>query len=902
MVGGHEAGTRHPVPAGLPRDMAQHALDEPHDDGANQQAAPVAHGVETHYDRSDDADPITTSSLLNPTKPPQVGKGYSSPLRKRLPTAPSGGGDAELLSTTNGAEDTKGESTDPAPVPQPAMTHRHNGDSEGHPSDLGPGQPHIDHELPVFDAHAHLVDFFQHSEGIGVLLEAMDDAGVSDAAITGRPLKKIWSDSEDSRGARVFDDDEPMYYFSLTDMYTMEAVRQLPPGHRTRFKPLLCGFNPRDRSADQHISSLFEHYPDGWAGIGETILRSQAASRLSPLPEASPQSHAFDTVMSTAAMRKVPVVLQHTVLNGTVKDKGVLDASFLLHEASAALTLLPRGVRDRVKELHDCLATHPTVRVLWRSAGIEGDYTPMVQPYLELIDDILTEFPSKLFISVTASLLACGENVGRLLHQICAKHPAQFVVGTETEGYFTNTYGSEISTIRSWLDGIEDDRTRQKIAFENARAFYSASPVLSGQPLSMRGYTSMLQSHRGASTISEKLTCLAASEADQAEALDYDKPRPEHRSVPGMTNGTLTATAAMGRGIPHVMVDGCVHLVDCLQRTGGIDSMLRAMDGCGMRRAVVASMPFAKQWLCVEEESPSGLYSDHSPCYYFTQSDQLLADAWLSLHDQERLRLAPLMSSFNPTDMNAVEHVERLWGKYPKMWRGVGKVFCRHPALPSLSANEPSTVNHPALKRVFQFCADHNLTCLVHHPAGRKRLPNRENWDFLWEIEQTLHEHPLLRLVWSDGGADLEDLSADHPHMVDMMLGKYPNLYIQLSGRLVKAFMSDESHSESWIGAIEKHPYRFLCESGVAGQFLGIAGSNWLAAHARQFWNLVGRLSPQSAEALLSKTADRLWFDGWKIPSSLDQVTTYSRQPSCLVEETFLPHLGNFRTSQDDES
>eukprot|EP01050_Picozoa_sp_SAG11_P001365 SAG11_NODE_58_length_19205_cov_30.697315_13_plen_228_part_00 len=35
----------------------------------------------------------------------------------------------------------------------------------------------------LFDAHVHLLDFYQHSEGIAALLQAMDSAGVSHAAV-----------------------------------------------------------------------------------------------------------------------------------------------------------------------------------------------------------------------------------------------------------------------------------------------------------------------------------------------------------------------------------------------------------------------------------------------------------------------------------------------------------------------------------------------------------------------------------------------------------------------------------------------------------------------------------------------------------------------------------------------
>ena len=42
------------------------------------------------------------------------------------------------------------------------------------------------------------------------------------------------------------------------------------------------------------------------------------------------------------------------------------------------------------------------------------------------------------------------------------------------------------------------------------------------------------------------------------------------------------------------------------------------------------------------------------------------------------MRLAPTFASFDPTDLAAIDHVKRLYNKYPKMWRGIGELMCRH--------------------------------------------------------------------------------------------------------------------------------------------------------------------------------------------------------------------------------
>ncbi len=44
----------------------------------------------------------------------------------------------------------------------------------------------------INDAHLHYVDFLQNTDGMKVLLEAMDDSGVEHIMLNGLPLVKKW--------------------------------------------------------------------------------------------------------------------------------------------------------------------------------------------------------------------------------------------------------------------------------------------------------------------------------------------------------------------------------------------------------------------------------------------------------------------------------------------------------------------------------------------------------------------------------------------------------------------------------------------------------------------------------------------------------------------------------------
>lgn len=117
--------------------------------------------------------------------------------------------------------------------------------------------------------------------------------------------------------------------------------------------------------------------------------------------------------------------------------------------------------------------------------------------------------------------------------------------------------------------------------------------------------------------------------------------------------------------MPHVSIDANVQLFDLQQRSGGTRALQRAMDGCGVRKALLMGMPVYKKWAKEEADRPSELRDDHSLCYYYSYTDQMVADAWLALPPDQRSRFAPIMGGVNPTDLNAADHLERLWEKYP---------------------------------------------------------------------------------------------------------------------------------------------------------------------------------------------------------------------------------------------
>merc|ERR1719160_341204 len=356
---------------------------------------------------------------------------------------------------------------------------------------------------------------------------------------------------------------------------------------------------------------------------------------------------------------------------------------------------------------------------------------------------------------------------------------------------------------------------------------------------------------------------------DVATAREKDKmlPAAKHISLKGMKDGKLIPNAEV-QEIKHVTIDTHLHMLDFLQKSSGMTAILDAMDGCGVEKAVLIGMPCCKKWSKDEPEKPLYYQDDNGQCYVYSYADQMVADAWLALPDDKRARFAPVMASFNPTDISSVDHVRRMWDKYPGMWRGLGEVMCRHDDLTMLlQENECPVINHQGMRPIYEFCIEKDINCMVHHNADRTAEKVKDNhYEYLWEVQQVLEEFPMLKLVWCHAGMSRRTFEATHYEMIDKMLSAYPNLICDISWVVWEDVICEQDGSgkptKKWLKVFEKHPTRFTIGSDQVGQFIGPTGQNWLKPEIVKYWPLADCLKPETAKAILYDNAERIWFAG----------------------------------------
>jgi predicted TIM-barrel fold metal-dependent hydrolase len=300
------------------------------------------------------------------------------------------------------------------------------------------------------------------------------------------------------------------------------------------------------------------------------------------------------------------------------------------------------------------------------------------------------------------------------------------------------------------------------------------------------------------------------------------------------------------------LIDSHLHFVDFIQESDGAHRLLKAMDAGGLTKAVVFGLPVKKKWDFFEPRPPHYYLDDNSRCYYYPQTDDILALEIARLAKKDQRRFAPLLCGFNPTDRYAVRDVERMLERYP-IWRGVGELLLRHDDLTNMTNEEVARINHPALFEVFRLCAQQRLPILIHHNSTSVSV--HDEYEHLHEVEETLEKFPETIFVWAHCGISRRVFHKKYHEMVATFLSRYPDFYMDLAWVVYDEVICDDLEPKKhWLDLIHRFPDRFCLGSDLCGHF------DSLGKAMARYNSLLKKLDPGVREKVAVENAEKLWF------------------------------------------
>ncbi|MGM3387613.1 amidohydrolase [Stutzerimonas stutzeri] len=303
-------------------------------------------------------------------------------------------------------------------------------------------------EYRYSDAHLHFVDFFQESDGIDKLIEAMDKGRIDHVMISGIPVAKKWHENEPKRPRYYAGDDAPVYWYSATDVVIAAAVKELDEEQRKRFHPFLSGFNPNDKNADAHIRRMLELDPGLWQGLGEVFTRHDDVTALTEGDTPRANNEALARVYHLAAEFDLPVMLHSNITSKRERNPLYL------------------------AELEEPLRNHPHTRFIWAHAGTSMEihrHQEQLDFLLPTVTRLLNDYPN-LYIDLSWTmlrpyLLDKEGKPNRDWVALVEKYPERFMIGTDVVGRFDNL-ASGIRDFVPFLDALPEAVAR-KVARDN---------------------------------------------------------------------------------------------------------------------------------------------------------------------------------------------------------------------------------------------------------------------------------------------------------------------------------------------------------------------------------------------------------------------------------------------------
>jgi predicted TIM-barrel fold metal-dependent hydrolase len=279
------------------------------------------------------------------------------------------------------------------------------------------------------DEHVHLTNYIQEGDSVQDLLRVMGTK-VGRAALFGIPLQQQWSYGNTGNFAPTYylQTDAPLYYYSYVDAAIAMAYKSLTPEQQARFDPMICGFNPTDMYAADHIRRVLTTFPGVFSGIGEFTIHKEFVSSKVAGETASLLNPALDRLLDFAGEVGLVAILHNDI-----------DMPF------------PKPGQPPYQEiqLRDLFLRHPETTIIWAHIGL-GRVVHPVKEQLMMIDRALSNPGGRnVYVDLswdeTAKYIVATPETIKFTAALINRYPDRFLFGTDevaptTQAQYLKTY------------------------------------------------------------------------------------------------------------------------------------------------------------------------------------------------------------------------------------------------------------------------------------------------------------------------------------------------------------------------------------------------------------------------------------------------------------------------------
>jgi len=278
--------------------------------------------------------------------------------------------------------------------------------------------------------------------------------------------------------------------------------------------------------------------------------------------------------------------------------------------------------------------------------------------------------------------------------------------------------------------------------------------------------------------------------------------------------------------------DSHFHLTNYIQEGTDIRDFLRLM-GTRVPRSTLFGIPLQQTWAYANsgDFAPSYYLQTDAPLYYYSFTDAYIAMAYRSLPPEQRARLDPMITGFNPADMYAADHIKRVLKTFPGVFSGIGEFSIHKEFVSAKVAGEVASLTNPAVDRILDLAGEAGLVVIFHNDMDVPFAKAGTEPAYLEQMIALLRRHPKTTIIWAHMGlgrivrpvqasasAPATERNPNHAAIVQQILADSTlrHVYFDISwDEVAKYILSGPDVTRRVAELFNKYPDRFLFGTDV---------------------------------------------------------------------------------------
>jgi hypothetical protein len=281
----------------------------------------------------------------------------------------------------------------------------------------------------------------------------------------------------------------------------------------------------------------------------------------------------------------------------------------------------------------------------------------------------------------------------------------------------------------------------------------------------------------------------------------------------------------------HLFNDSHFHLTNYIQEGITAAKLLELM-GTNVPRSTMFGIPLQQQWSYANSAgyAPSYYLQSDAPLYYYSFTDAYIATQYLGLTAEQKKRIDPMITGFNPADMYAAKHIERVLRTFPGVFTGIGEFSVHKEFVSAKIAGETASLANPALDSILSFAGKTGLIVIFHNDMDMPFAKAKEEPLYLQQMKALLKRHPETTIIWAHvglgrivhpagyGSSDYGERTSSHLDIVEAIVSDpaFSHVYFDISwDQVAKYVVTSPQTIANTAKVLNKYSERFLFGTDV---------------------------------------------------------------------------------------